>query len=349
MSQTLINEITSHLNNIKDFQSENSIIETKTLNDIIVDNKTLTIILNISKPKDLYNSIIKTIEKTISEKFSSYNLNIVLTTENNKSKNISQNEDIKPDGINHIIAVASGKGGVGKSTISTNLAISLSKLNYNIGILDADIYGPSQPKMLGLQNNKPSQNTEGKINTLEKYGIKCMSIGFLIEPTRPMIWRGPMIQSALQQLIKDVDWGKLDFLIVDMPPGTGDVQLTMTQKVTLSGAIIVSTPQDIALQDAIKGLNMFKKVGVPIIGLIENMSYHICPKCDEKTTIFGSGGTEKTAKNFNIPFLGKIPLDISIRENSDNGTPDKNNMNKNFNNISKKIINFILKNENKTF
>ena len=351
MSKILINEIKSHLKKVKDFQSDNSILETKTLNEIIIDNRTITIILNISKPKNLYNNIIKTIETIINDKFNSYKTNIILTSENliSKSKNINQNEDIKPEGIDHIIAVASGKGGVGKSTISTNLAISLSKNNYNVGILDADIYGPSQPKLLGLQDNKPTQNSEGKINTLKKHGIKCMSIGFLIEPTKPMIWRGPMIQSALQQLIKDVDWGKLDFLIVDMPPGTGDVQLTITQKVTLSGAIIVSTPQDIALQDAIKGLNMFKKVEVPIIGLVENMSYHICPKCQEKTMVFGSGGAENTAKNFNVPFLGKIPLDISIRENSDKGTPNKNTMNKNFDNISKEIIKFIYKNETKNF
>jgi len=347
MSQILIDEIKSHLKSIKDVDSKDDIVKTKTLNEIIIENKTITIILNISKPKNLYNNISIQIEKIIIKKFNNFKLNILLTSENNKPKieNMLRNEDIKPEGINHIIAVASGKGGVGKSTISTNLAISLSKLDYKIGILDADIYGPSQPEILGLENYKPTQNNEGKINIIEKYGIKCMSIGFLIEPTRPMIWRGPMIQSALQQLIKDVDWGKLDILIVDMPPGTGDVQLTMTQKVQLSGAIIVSTPQDIALQDAIKGLNMFKKVEVPIVGLIENMSYHICPKCNEKTMIFGSEGVKNTAKRFNIPFLGKIPLDISIRKNSDKGTPDNNIFNEDFENISKKVINFIFKNK----
>tara|TARA_B100000686_G_scaffold104414_1_gene111673 strand:+ start:36367 stop:37407 length:1041 start_codon:yes stop_codon:yes gene_type:complete len=343
MSKTFINEIRSHLEYINDLQSEYSIIKTQTLNKIIVENTTITIILNISKPKHLYKNIIENIKKTLEKHYKKFQLNILLTSENKETtiNNINQNENINPRDIKHVIAIASGKGGVGKSTITTNIALSLAKLKYKIAILDADIYGPSQPKMLGLENNKPTQNSEGKINTLENYGIKCMSIGFLIEATKPMIWRGPMIQSALQQLIKDVHWGKLDFLLVDMPPGTGDVQLTMTQKVNLSGAIIISTPQDIALQDAIKGLNMFKKVNVPIIGLIENMSYHICPKCNEKTMLFGSGGAEITAKNFNIPFLGQIPLDIDIRENSDKGTPHKNTVNQEFDNISKSILSFI--------
>ena len=342
MTKNLAEEIKEHLKNIKDIDSNKSIVETNTLKDLIIENNVLTIILNISQDKKAYQNIAKIIETTLSSKYDKYKINILLTSENKDSKNfnIKNENNILPKNIKHVIAVASGKGGVGKSTVTTNLAFSLANNNYKVAILDADIYGPSQPKMLGLENTKPTQNSDGKINALENYGIKCMSIGFLIEPERPMIWRGPMIQSALQQLIKDVDWGELDFLIVDMPPGTGDVQLTMTQKVNLSGAIIVSTPQDIALQDAIKGINMFKKVNVPVIGLIENMSYYICPKSNEKSYPFGNGGAEKTAKNMNIPFLGTIPLDINIRENSDQGHPNKNNSSEYFFNISKKILEF---------
>ena len=259
---------------------------------------------------------------------------------------------IKPEGVKYIIAVASGKGGVGKSTLTTNIAVSLSKKNIKIGILDADIYGPSQPRMLGIKNEKPQQTENGKITTVDKYGVKCMSIGLLINEDKPMIWRGPMVQGALEQLIKDVDWGELDILFVDMPPGTGDVQLTMSQRVPLTGAIIVSTPQDIALIDARKGLNMFKKVDVPIIGIIENMSYYECPKCNEKTMLFGHGGAKKTAKDMDVPFLGEVPLDIEIRINSDKGQPDHTFHENNkraiyFDNISDNIINFIQKTNEK--
>jgi len=346
MEKNIAQEIKEYLKIVKDLDSNKSIEETGTLKDLIIDDKIITIILYISKQESLYKKIIKNIESTLKEKLNKYKVNIILTSENIKTSNNSEknSENILPQNIKHVIAVASGKGGVGKSTITTNIAYTLANSNYKVAILDADIYGPSQPKMLGLENTKPTQNSNGKINALENYGIKCMSIGFLIEPERPMIWRGPMIQSALQQLIKDVDWGELDFLIVDMPPGTGDVQLTMTQKVNLSGAIIVSTPQDIALQDAIKGINMFKKVNVPVIGLIENMSYYICPASKEKSYPFGNGGAEKTAQDLNMPFLGKIPLDANIRENSDQGNPDKNNSSEYFIEISNKITEYIFNN-----
>jgi len=222
--------------------------------------------------------------------------------------------------VSHIIAVASGKGGVGKSTVATNLALAFAAEGLATGILDADIYGPSLPRMLGI-SSRP-QSADGKImEPLENHGVKAMSIGFLIEEDTPMIWRGPMVMGALEQMMRDVNWGVLDVLVVDMPPGTGDAQLTMAQRVPLAGAVIVSTPQDIALIDARRGLAMFNKVNVPVLGLIENMSTFICPHCGEESQIFGHGGAKDCATQLGIPFLGEIPLDIEIRETSDGGTP----------------------------
>jgi ATP-binding protein involved in chromosome partitioning len=223
-------------------------------------------------------------------------------------------------GVGAIVAVASGKGGVGKSTIAANLALALATLGLKVGVLDADIYGPSQPRMLGI-GGRPS-SPDGKILTpLENYGVKCMSMGFLVPEESPMIWRGPMVSSALQQMLRDVAWGELDILLVDMPPGTGDAQLSMSQQVPLAGAVIVSTPQDIALLDARKGLNMFRKVDVPVLGIIENMSLFVCPNCGHETHIFSHGGARLEAEKLGVEFLGEIPLDIEIRETSDGGRP----------------------------
>jgi ATP-binding protein involved in chromosome partitioning len=223
-------------------------------------------------------------------------------------------------GIKAIVAVASGKGGVGKSTIATNLALALGTLNLKVGMMDADIYGPSQPRMLGISGQPTSE--DGKtLKPLENYGIKCMSMGFMVPDDTPMIWRGPMVTSAIQQMLRDVDWGELDVLVVDMPPGTGDAQLSMSQQVPLAGAIIVSTPQDIALIDARKGLNMFRKVDVPVLGIIENMSLFVCPKCGEVSHIFSHGGARREAERLGVEFLGEVPLDMEIRETSDSGRP----------------------------
>ena len=223
-------------------------------------------------------------------------------------------------GIEHIVAVASGKGGVGKSTVATNVALALAAGGHSVGILDADIYGPSQPRMMGI-SGKPESPDGERLEAMENYGIKVMSMGFLVPEDTPMIWRGPMVMSALQQLIREVNWGNLDVMIVDMPPGTGDAQLTIAQDVPLAGAVIVSTPQDIALLDARKGLNMFRKVEVPVLGIVENMSYFACPHCGERTDIFSHGGAREESDRLGVDFLGEIPLDIAIRETSDGGRP----------------------------
>jgi len=229
------------------------------------------------------------------------------------------NSKVGVPGIKSIIAVASGKGGVGKSTTSVNLALALQALGQKVGLLDADIYGPSMPRMLGI-TGKPT--ADGRtLDPMDGYGLKVMSMGFLVEEDTPMIWRGPMVISALTQMLREVAWGELDVLIVDMPPGTGDAQLTMAQQVPLAGAVIVSTPQDIALIDARKGLNMFRKVEVPILGIIENMSTFICPKCGERSDIFGHGGARDEAERLGVSFLGEVPLHMDIRTNSDGGTP----------------------------
>jgi len=231
---------------------------------------------------------------------------------------VSQSPDLIP-GVEHVVAVASGKGGVGKSTVAANLAVTLGKQGNSVGLLDADIYGPSVPMMFGV-SGRPVVHGD-RIQPFEKHGIKLMSLGFLLDVDTPVIWRGPMVMRAVEQMLGDVDWGRLDFLIVDLPPGTGDAQLTLSQRVPLSGAVIVSTPQDIALIDARKGLAMFEKVAVPVVGIIENMSTFVCPHCGEETDIFKRGGGERTAETLGCAFLGRIPLDPAIVAGGDAGEP----------------------------
>jgi ATP-binding protein involved in chromosome partitioning len=224
-------------------------------------------------------------------------------------------------GIKNVVAVASGKGGVGKSTVAVNLALAWAAQGARVGLLDADIYGPSQPIMLGLQGERPSSRDGKRLIPLSAHGIVTMSIGFLVDVEQPMVWRGPMVTSALNQLLADTDWGDLDYLVVDMPPGTGDIQLTLSQRVPVAGAVIVTTPQDIALADARKGLRMFEKVNVPVLGIVENMGVHVCSQCGHSEHVFGTGGGERMASQYGVQLLGSLPLDGRIREEADGGKP----------------------------
>jgi len=228
---------------------------------------------------------------------------------------------VRLPGVKTTLAVASGKGGVGKSTVAVNLALALNKIGKKVGLLDSDIYGPSQHIMLGVKDHTPQMDADKKIHPLEKFGIKLMSFGFFIKPEEAVVWRGPMIGRMIQQFIDDVMWGDLDVLVVDLPPGTGDAQLTLTQTIPFTGSVIVSTPQDIALADAIKGINMFQKVNVPVMGVVENMSYFECPECKHKSHIFSHAGAKQKSEEMNVPFLGEIPLEETTRYCSDQGKP----------------------------
>jgi ATP-binding protein involved in chromosome partitioning len=223
--------------------------------------------------------------------------------------------------VRNVVAVASGKGGVGKSTVAANLALAWAVQGARVGLLDADIYGPSQPRMMGLRGQRPVTRDGKSLEPLRAHGLEVMSIGFLIDEEQPMAWRGPMVTQALNQLLGDTNWGELDYLVIDMPPGTGDIQLTLSQRVPVSGAVIVTTPQDIALIDARKGFKMFEKVGIPILGVVENMSLHVCSNCGHEEHIFGAGGAEKMCKDYGTELLGALPLDIRIREQADSGKP----------------------------
>ena len=325
---------------------KSNIIDEKFIDDVVIANKKVFLSIKADKSNiEKYNQLKVKVENELSKIDGLDKISVSLTSHNDNQLDKTQSNKSSRKGIDlvsNIIAIASGKGGVGKSTTSINLALAINNLGYKVGILDADIYGPSIPKLIG-ESKKPKVSDEGKILPIIKFNISIMSIGFLISEGTPMIWRGPMVISAINQMLNDVDWGDLDYLIVDMPPGTGDVQLTMAQRVPMSGAVIISTPQDLALIDAKKGLEMFKKVNVPIIGIIENMSTFICPHCNKETYIFGKEGAEFEAKKQKVDFLGDIPLEVVIRETSDNGNPilssnPEASVSKKFLSIAEKIV-----------
>ena len=293
------------------------------------DNKNINIVckegkafisLNIdSKFQNQYQNLIVDLKNSIQKLDNILSVNVTLTSEKPNEPDNKQNWRFKIKSKN-IIAIASGKGGVGKSTFAVNYAVALKNIGYKVGILDADIYGPSVPRMMGI-SGKPQANDDNKLVPLESYGVKCMSIGFLISVDTPAIWRGPMVMKALEQMFNGVEWGELDYLVIDLPPGTGDAQLTLAQSSKLSGSIIISTPQDVALIDARKGINMFNKVNVPVLGIVENMSYFICDSCNQRHEIFSNGSVKKEAEIFEIDFLGEIPINKNLRILSDEGRP----------------------------
>ncbi len=318
MSTISREQIEKVLSGIEDPNTKQDLISAKVVKDINIDNAVVALSIQLDYPAEgsksaLIESIKNAlIEEGISDCTVEISSNIV---SHSVQKGVSLLKNVK-----NTIAVASGKGGVGKSTTSINLALALQAEGAKVGILDADIYGPSQPRMLGIQG-KPDSADGKTVEPKVSYGIQSMSIGYLIEEDTPMIWRGPMVTGALEQLLNDTNWQDLDYLIIDLPPGTGDIQLTLCQKIPVSGAVIVTTPQDIALLDAKKALKMFEKVSVPVLGIIENMSTHICSQCGHEEHIFGSGGGEQMAKQYGADLLGSLPLDIKIREGVDNGKP----------------------------
>jgi ATP-binding protein involved in chromosome partitioning len=307
------------LKNIVDPYTGKDIVSSKLVKSISVDGSAVTIHALFNYPATGWHDTLKS-EITTAVKSMSAEAKVSIEIKTEVTSHSVQ-KGVQPiPNVKNIIAVASGKGGVGKSTVAVNLALALAAEGAVVGILDADIYGPSQPRMLGV-SGKPESRDGKSLEPLNSYHLQAMSIGFLIEEETPMIWRGPMVTQALEQLLKDTRWRDLDYLIIDLPPGTGDIQLTLAQKVPVTGAVIVTTPQDIALLDARKAYRMFEKVEIQVLGVVENMSTHICSNCGHEDHIFGEGGGRKMAADYNVEYLGDIPLDRSIRENADGGRP----------------------------
>jgi ATP-binding protein involved in chromosome partitioning len=312
-------DIETSLNMLIDPNTGRDFISSKSAKNIKVDGGNISVDIVLGYPAKSIIASVKTLVelqlKTLPG-IESVNVNIGTRIASHK---VQQGVNLLPN-VKNVIAVASGKGGVGKSTTSVNLALALAAEGATVGLLDADIYGPSQPQMLGI-SGRPDSADGKSIEPMEAHGIQAMSIGFLVDTDTPMVWRGPMVTGALEQLLRDTKWRDLDYLVIDLPPGTGDIQLTLAQKIPVTGAIIVTTPQDIALLDARKGLKMFEKVGIPILGIVENMSTHICSHCGHEEHIFGSGGGALMCQDYHVDLLGSLPLDIKIREQADSGKP----------------------------
>lgn len=333
MSDDLIARVKEALETLNIPGTDKSLADTGSLKSVMVQDNRAAIVLTppIGASAQEIEAIRQTVEKTAAAVEGIAEAMVVLTGPKGSRPQTGRPNTVagKPvpppptpteiPGVRHVVAVASGKGGVGKSTTAINVALALKEEGLKVGLLDADIFGPSVPTLVGL-NERPGSD-EGKIVPLQAHGLTVMSIGFMIDPEEPIVWRGPRVMGATQQMLHDVVWGELDVLVVDMPPGTGDVQLTMVQRAPLTGAVIVSTPQDLALIDARKGIAMFQKVGTPILGIIENMSHFVCPNCGEESEIFGHGGARNEAENLKVPFLGEIPLSMPIRAAADAGEP----------------------------
>ena len=316
LNQSQIEQI---INEFNDSSTRMTLGESKTGINIKLEGDKLNVALTLGYPaKGYVDSLQGELKALLVEQTGL--TDILLTIDWKITKHKVQQGVHALNNIKNIIAVASGKGGVGKSTTSVNLALALVAEGANVGLLDADIYGPSQPRMLGT-TQRPESSDGKSIEPIERYGLQSMSMGFLVDEEEPMIWRGPMVTQALEQMLNDTNWKDLDYLVIDLPPGTGDIQLTLSQKVPVSGAVIVTTPQDISLLDARKALKMFEKVNVPVMGIIENMSTHVCSQCGHEEPIFGAGGGEKMAEQYDIDLLGSLPLDIKIREDADGGCP----------------------------
>ncbi len=314
-------QVLASLKDLKDPSSGRTLAELSMLKGAeILDGSAVRVRVELPTPASPHKARIEeSVRQTLQPLFARVEVAFDWTVRGSPAKANNQN-DLIPS-VKNVVLIGSGKGGVGKSTVSANVAVALAQLGAKVGLLDADIYGPSVPLMMGLFGARPTSEDGKSVSPLTAYGVKVISIGFFVDPDQAMIWRGPMLHGALVQLLRDVTWGDLDYLILDLPPGTGDIQLTIAQQVAVSGAVVVTTPQDVALSDAIKAKTMFDKVNIPVLGFVENMSGFVCPHCHQETEIFSKGGAEAAAGKLNVPFLGRVPINLAIRIGSDDGRP----------------------------